>query len=122
MSGLIRLTKTDGFPVYLAPEHIRAVTWEMRSPFSESGRDYVTKVYEEGEGCWWVKETPEEVARKVREYRVATQSLLIAYRIGLEKEVKVGSQDPGNEISYWERILDHLAGFEKEKSTAGTVE
>jgi uncharacterized protein YlzI (FlbEa/FlbD family) len=60
---MIKLTGQDGTPIYLSPEQIAST--------QESG-GILTRVYIAGTmaDCFLVKEAPEEVVRKIMDYKV----------------------------------------------------
>ena len=62
---MIKLTGYGGEPIYIAPEHIRVI-----QPNEMDSRECRTRVYFGDENYRSVRESPDEVARKVLEYRL----------------------------------------------------
>lgn len=104
---MIRLTDTDArtgrpIPVYIAPEHVRVVQPDNENPKR-------TRVYFGDQNYRTVLEPPEEVARKVLDYRLFMEQYKASHNRGRPEDAKYA-------------LWDLLNFLEKEKSTAGTVE
>ena len=100
---MIKLTSWDGEPIYVAPEQIRTIERDPERPSR-------TRVYfMAAEVCRTVLESPEEVARKVLDYRLFMEQYKASHNRGRPEDAKYA-------------LWDLLNFLEKEKSTAGTVE
>ena len=97
---MIRLTRANGQALYVNPEHLIEVGYD----------DKQTLVSTMAEG-WYVLESPEEVVRKVLEWKLAMEG----YRASVFAEAKelAWSRD----VEY--RIMLNLAGLEEPKDDEG---
>lgn len=94
---MIRLTKSGtGEPIYISPEHLIEVGYDSI--------EKQTLVSTSAEG-WYVQESPEEIVRKVLEWKLAMEG----YRASVFAEAKklAWSRD----VEY--RIMLNLAGLEE---------
>jgi len=109
---MIRLTRTDGLSIYV-PEDI--VIKERIAYSSEKGGE-VSHAYVVYHGCeYGVKESPEEVARKVLEWRLAMER----YRAVVFAEAKETGEEAkmlawARDVEY--KIVLNLAGLEEPKN------
>ena len=97
---MIRLTRANGQALYVNPEHLIEVGYD----------DKQTLVSTMAEG-WYVLETPEEVARKVLEWRLAMERYRAAYA-----EVMRNSTLAGPDLEEAEQDMLKLAGLGEPKN------
>jgi len=101
---MIRLTKSGtGEPIYISPEHLV----EVRHDEDYAQTLVSTGVMAEG---WYVLESPEEVASKVLEWRLAMERYRAAYA-----EVMRNSTLAGPDLEEAEHDMLKLAGLEEPK-------
>lgn len=97
---MIKLTMIEGDAVYLSPERITGVYCGGQA----------TSVSIGGEEAFSVTESPEEVAQKVLEYKLAMER----YKTGYAEALK-NQGDPQWIFENAELILSSLAGLEEQK-------
>jgi uncharacterized protein YlzI (FlbEa/FlbD family) len=94
---MIRLTRANGQTLFVNPEHLIEVGYD------EDYKQTLVSTLAEG---WYITESPEEVARKVLEWRLAMED----YRIFTKR----GASDGGYDMANSSRItLESLAGLEE---------
>lgn len=94
---MIKLNRTNGSIIRVAVEHIIAVQGDTQAEVKTTFENYL------------VKESPEEVARKVLEYKLALARYGYAIKVSYETEI-------GNAIDVAVNIadqLERLAGLEE---------
>lgn len=99
---MIRLTNYAGKPVYINPNNIQGII-----PYDKP--ETQTRIYFAEEDCWAIKESPEEVARKVLEYRMAMER----YKAAAYEDVRNGNSDAGLVWNLSEHEIYKLAGLEE---------
>jgi len=101
---MIRLTRANGKAIYVNPEHLVEVGHD---------EDYAqTLVSTMAEG-WYVLESPEEVARKVLEWRLAMERYRVSYALAMQTE---DSPSVSAEHVWSEKEMKQLAGLEEPKN------
>jgi len=93
---MIRLTRANGKAIYVNPEHLVEVGYD------EDYQQTLVSTVAEG---WYVAESPQEVARKVLEWRLAMEG----YRASVFAEAKKLAWS--RSVEY--RIMLNLAGLEE---------
>lgn len=96
---MIKLTLLEGDAVYVSPELIVAAY--------DGGE--ATTLFIGGDEAYSVKESPEEVARKVLEYKLSVIRFAGAYSAA----VRLQHGDPETAVAFLGSYLDFLAGLEE---------
>jgi len=94
---MIRLTRANGQALYVNPEHLIEVGYD------EDYKQTLVSTLAEG---WYIQESPEEVARKVLEWRL----MMFQYQTYLAKAQEI---DDWTRTAAIRKALTNLAGLEE---------
>lgn len=97
---MIRLTGVDGLAIYINPDKVIG---------ANESTYYEGTLINYGSDSYVVTESPEEVARKVLEYRLELERYKAAVRVGIEQDNLSGRQMAEGAMD----ILGELAGLEE---------